>query len=156
MDALKAYGLSTMTISRIAQLRLPVLRALDWNQVPANDPALIHLSKAVTLLDALDGLAIRVDAAAFYEEQIVIMTKGEEKFYCPAYYLYESGLWTQQEFIDYATSATFYSRTDFAEEFPLVTKVVDASDGYKSIVCQYPVARLDFEASPSLAGLTIK
>lgn len=155
MDALKSYGFSTATIARIANLRTPLLRALDWERVPATDPAFVQLGNAVSLLDEFSRLAIRIDAAAFYEEQIVMMEKDGEKFYCPAYHLYESGLWRQQDFVEYAKSATFYSRLDFAKEFPLVTEVVDAPDGYKAIVCRYPVERLDFVPLSSLEGFTV-
>lgn len=155
MEALKAHGLSTATIARIAHLRVPLLRALDWERLSSGDPAHIYLSNAASLLDSLTRLETRLDAAAFYEEQIVIIAKDGETFYCPAYHLYESDLWSQQNFIEYAKSAVFYSRIDFAEEFPLVTKVVDAPDGYKAIVCKYPVERLDFKPLSSLAGFTV-
>jgi hypothetical protein len=82
------------------------------------------------------------------------MERNGKKFYCYASYLYESGMWRKEDFMDYAESATFYSCHDFVKDFPLVTTVVDASDGHKAILCEYPISRLDF-LLPSLAEFKI-
>jgi hypothetical protein len=156
VEALKDYGLSTTTIARIAQVKLPVMRSWSLDRVPEGSPALIRLSGAVSLLDTLNKIStLPVDAATFYEEQLVIVEKDGETFYCPAYHLYESGTWSQEEFVKYAKSTAFYSRNDFAEQFPLVTRVVDAPDGYKAIVCEYPIPRVNMRDASSLADYTI-
>lgn len=155
VEPLRGYGLSITTIARIAQVRVPVLRAWTRNGFPESDPALIRLRGALSLLDNFyNMLTLPVDAATFYDEQIILMERKGKKFYCHASYLYESGLWKQEDFINYAESATFYSPQDFMKDFPLVTTVVDTHDGHKAILCEYPISRLDF-IPPSLAEFTV-
>jgi hypothetical protein len=116
---------------------------------------MVRLRNALSLFDDLHNMGtLPVDAATFYDEQIILIERKGTKFYCHASYLYESGLWKQEDFINYAESATFYSPQDFMKDFPLVTTVVDAPDGHKAILCEYPISRFDF-IPPSLAEFNV-
>ena len=155
VDTLKEYGMSIETIARIAQVRGADLRRTNWEKVPSEDPTAARLNNAASLLDALDKSTQPVDAAAFYEEHIVILKKDGKPFYCRAFDLYEAGLWSQDDFTDYADTAIFYDMSDFMEEFPMTMRVVTSSDGYGSIVCQRPIASVDFASVPDPEAFTV-
>lgn len=155
IQTLKDYGLATRTIAGIAHVNVFTLRSRNWDELPENDPALILIRNAVAMMDALERAVPDIDPAAFYEEHFVVMDKNGVRFYCLASRLYEVGIWTAQNFIDYAAKAVFYSRYDLAEEFPITDEVVDASDGYKAIVCKRSVLSIDTRTLSSLDDYTI-
>lgn len=155
IQKLKDYGLSTRTIAGIANVNVFSIRSRNWDALPENDPALVLLRNAVCLLDDLEKSALVVDSATFYEEHLVLMEKNGEKFFCLGSRLYEVGIWTRQDFIDYASKTRLYTGYDLAEEFPLTTRVVDASDGHKAIVCQRAIRSIDTRTLSSLDDYTI-
>ena len=152
---LKDYGLSTRTIAGIAGVNVFAIRHRNWDALPENDPALALLQNAVYLLDDLGKVMSEDDPAAFYEEHLVLMEKNGDMFYCVASRLYEVGVWTRQDFIDYASTTRLYTGYNLAEEFPLTTEVVDASDGHKAIVCRRSIRSLDTRTLSTLDDYTI-
>lgn len=135
LKSLLAQGFSKTTLARVAYLRIPQLRQWEQEMIFPADTALVRIKALDAVSRELWSLNLPFDPVAFYEAHVVLLEKDGVPFGAKLSHFFEITKWKQDDIIAYAESIdSILTPQDIEEKYPSSYKVVNASDGSKSIV----------------------
>lgn len=134
VERLYQAGFSWFTLGRVANV--PVSHIKVWRkELPENRPGMEQIHRLASLYDAMMAKDFDFDPAALYEEQLVLVEINDTKRFVRLYQFFETGIWDQAKFMDYAASVKdLFSLTEFREMFPDDYQTVELDSGDKAIV----------------------
>lgn len=156
IDALATKGFSYRMLGTVIGEPTMVIRAAKKDPNILSEEIKLKLFRLNRIVDFVLEAEPAIDPVAVFEEHIVVCHEDGQESWAYLHELWLNGSVDDLKLISILqTTDNLYSYEELVKDYPMETRVIDASDGHKSVVCEIPIKKRGTIRNLQLAQTTM-